>query len=250
MTVPRAAAPTGCVPWGLAGSLAWGFAAIALWLGAQIMVGEFVVAWLFAGAPPGMDGRIAHAPFVSVVTIGAAVVPLVVIALAVGATGCGIAGYLGLHAPERRYVVVGLVALGVLIPLADLLSWLAGYPVTPEFVSDIYRSARDTGTLVLLVLALAVAAPLVEEIVFRGFLLPGLAPSILGEMGALLFTSLSWALLHAQYHPFYLIQIVLLGLVFGWLRLRSGSTLLTILLHGLLNLAALVQAGVIVEWFS
>src|SRR5690606_7008212 len=211
----------------------------------------FVVAWLFDGAPPGMDGRIAHAPFVSVVTIGAAVVPLVVIALAVRATGCGIAGYLGLHAPERRYVVVvGLVALGVLIPLADLLSWLAGYPVTPEFVSGIYRSARDTGTLVLLVLALAVAAPPVEEIVFRGFLLPGLAPSILGATGAVLFTSLSWALLHAQYHPFYLIQIVLLGLVFGWLRLRSGSTLLTILLHGLLNLAALVQAGVIVEWFS
>lgn len=246
----RAGAAAGCVPWGLVGSLAWGFAAIALWLGAQIVVGEFVVAGPFDGAPPDTDGRIAHAPFVSAVTIGAAVVPLVTIALAVRAAGCDAADYLGLRVPERRYVVIGLAALAILLPLVDSLSWLAGYPVIPAFVSDLYQSARDTGTLVLLVFALVVAAPLVEEIVFRGFLLPGLAQSMLGATGALLFTSLSWAMLHAQYQPFYLIQIVILGVVFGWLRLKSNSTLLTILLHGLLNLAALVQAGVIVERFS
>jgi membrane protease YdiL (CAAX protease family) len=42
-------------------------------------------------------------------------------------------------------------------------------------------------------------------------------------------------------------QIILLGVVFGWLRLRSGSTALTIVLHGLLNFAALMQAAFIVE---
>jgi membrane protease YdiL (CAAX protease family) len=244
------AGASGCVPWGPGASLAWGFCAIALWLGAQIVVGEIVVGWLFDGTPSGPDEQIAHAPFVSAVTIGAAVVPLAIIAYAVRAAGCDLTDYLGLRAPERRYLAVGLVALAVLLPLVDLLSWLAGYPITPDFVLDLYRSARETSTLVVLVLAIVIAAPLVEEIVFRGFLLPGLAHSVLGASGALLFTSLSWALLHAQYQPFYLIQIVLLGLVFGWLRLKSGSTLLTILLHGLLNLAALVQAAVVVEWVN
>lgn len=248
--MPRAGAPAGCVPWGLAASIAWGFAAVALWLGAQIAIGELAAGWLFDGVPSDPDARITHAPFVSVVTIGAALMPLAVIVLAVRAAGCDAADYLGLRAPEARYLAIGLVTLAVLIPLVDLLSWLAGYPVTPEFVLNIYRSARDTGTLVMLAVALVVAAPVVEEIVFRGFLLPGLAQSILGATGALLFTSLSWALLHAQYQPFYLIQIVILGVVFGWLRLKSHSTLLTILLHGLLNLAALVQAAVIAEWFS
>ena len=244
----RAAA--GCVPWGLGGSLAWGFAAVALWLGAQIVIGELAANWLFDGAPPDPSVRITHAPFVSLVTIVSAIVPLAVIVLAVRVAGCGVADYLGLRAPERRYVAIGLVTLAVLIPLVDLLSWLAGCPVTPAFVLDIYRSARETGTLVLLAIALGVVAPLVEETIFRGFLLPGLARSVLGATGALLFTSLSWALLHVQYQPFYLVQIVILGVVFGWLRLKSNSTLLTIMLHGLLNLAALVQAAAIAEWVN
>jgi membrane protease YdiL (CAAX protease family) len=147
-------------------------------------------------------------------------------------------------------VLFGLLSLAIIIPLVDLVSWLAGYAVTPSFVIDIYRSARDTGGLLLLTVALVVAAPVVEEVVFRGFLLPGLAKSQLGASGAILLTSVIWALLHAQYQPFYLLQIVVLGVVFGWLRLKSGSTALTILLHGLLNLAALGQAAVIAEWYS
>lgn len=242
--------PAGCAPWGLAASLAWGFAAVALWLGAQIVVGEVVVASLFDNLPADPDRRIVHAPFVSVVTLGAMIVPLIVIVAAVRAANCAQAEYLGLRMPAARYLWIGVATLAVLIPLVDLVSWLAGYPVTPDFVIDVYRSARETGTLLLLAIALAVAAPVVEEVIFRGFLLPGLARSTLGTAGALLFTSLSWALLHAQYQPFYLIQIVLLGVVFGWLRLKSGSTLLTILLHGLLNLAALVQAAMIAEWVN
>jgi membrane protease YdiL (CAAX protease family) len=238
------------VPWGPAASIAWGFAAVALWLGAQIAIGELVAERLFDGVPSDPDARIGHAPFVAVVTIGAAVVPLAVIVMAVRASRCDLAAYLGLRAPERRYFAIGLATLAVLIPLVDLVSWLAGYPVTPDFVLDVYRSARDTGTLVLLAVALVVAAPIVEEVIFRGFLLPGLTRSMLGAAGALWFTALSWALLHAQYQPFYLVQIVILGLVFGWLRLKSNSTILTILLHGLLNLAALVQAAAMTEWFS
>ncbi len=65
-----------------------------------------------------------------------------------------------------------------------------------------------------------------------------------------MFTSVTWALLHAQYQPFYLIQIIILGVLFGWLRLKSGSTLLTMMLHGLLNFVSLIQAALVVEWFS
>jgi membrane protease YdiL (CAAX protease family) len=184
------------------------------------------------------------------VTIGAAVVPLAVIAFAVQSAGCRLSDYLGLHFPERRYVLLGLLSLAMIIPLVDFVSWLAGYAVTPSFVIDIYRSARDAGALLLLTVALVVAAPLVEEVVFRGFLLPGLAASRLGTNGAILFTSVFWALLHVQYQPFYLLQIIVLGIVFGWLRLKSGSTMLTIILHGLLNFVAMAQAAVIAEWFS
>lgn len=244
------AAPAGpCVPWGAAASLAWGFAAVAAWLAAQIVLGDLLLEWF---APDGGETAAArlgsHAPFVALVTMGAAIVPLAVIALAVRRSGCSLAEYLGLHWPDGRYLRLGLVALAILLPLVDLLSWLAGYAVTPQFVLDLYSSARDAGAVLLLLLAIVVAAPVVEEALFRGFLLPGLAASFLGASGAIAFTSVAWALLHAQYQPFYLLQIIALGAVFGWLRMRSGSTLLTMLLHGLLNLGALLQAAVIVEW--
>jgi len=45
-------------------------------------------------------------------------------------------------------------------------------------------------------------------------------------------------------------QIVLIGLLLGWLRWASGSTLLTILLHMLTNLGATLEAMIKVEWLS
>jgi hypothetical protein len=240
-----------CKPWGLVASLVWGFAAIAAWLGVQVAIGDVALEWFLGGTVPSETLELGtHGPFVAIVTIGAAVVPLAVIAFAVQSAGCGISDYLGLRFPERRFVLLGLLSLAIIIPLVDLVSWLAGYAVTPSFVIDIYRSARDAGGLLLLTVALVVAAPLVEEVVFRGFLLPGLAASRLGASGAILFTSVFWALLHVQYQPFYLLQIIVLGIVFGWLRLKSGSTMLTIILHGLLNFVAMAQAAVVAEWFS
>jgi membrane protease YdiL (CAAX protease family) len=184
------------------------------------------------------------------ISLGAMNVPLFIIALAVWSTRSGLTEYLGLYWPERRYVFIGVAVLAVLIPLVDLISLLAGQAVTPKFVTDLYSSARDSGSLWLLVIALIVAAPLVEEIVFRGFLLPSLAATRLGAWGAIVATSIGWAFLHLQYQPFYLMQIVALGMVFGWLRWRSGTTTITLLLHGVVNLVAIVQAAIVVEWLS
>jgi membrane protease YdiL (CAAX protease family) len=225
--------------------------AVAAWLGVQVAIGDVATEWFLGGAVPLEPLELGtHGPFVAVVTIGAAIVPLAVIAFAVRGAGCRLSEYLGLQFPERRYVLLGLLTLAIIIPLVDLVSWFAGYAVTPQFVVEIYRSARDSGALLLLIVALVFAAPAVEEILFRGFLLPGLAASWIGPGGAILLTSIIWTLLHAQYQPFYLIQIMVLGIVFGWLRLQSGSTALTIGLHGILNLTALLQAAFVEEWLS
>ena len=91
------------------------------------------------------------------------------------------------------------------------------------------------------------AAPVMEELLFRGFLLRGYTASRLGPIGAVLLTSAAWASMHIQYEVFYVVQIFVLGCVFGWLRLRSGSTTLTLILHGIVNLTAIVQTVYIAE---
>lgn len=231
-----------CKPLGAWASLGWSVAALAAWLGAQIALAAAALRW-FGGAGNISD----NALVISVVIIGAALPALAVIAFAARTARCRILEYLALRWPERRYLVLGLVCLAVLIPLVDLVSVLAGHDVSPGFVIGLYRNARGTGTLPLLVLALVAATPLVEEALFRGLLLPGLAASRLGPAGAIALTSASWALMHLQYEPFYLMQALAIGVTFGWLRWRSGSTLLTVLLHGIVNLTSLLQAAWHVE---
>jgi membrane protease YdiL (CAAX protease family) len=43
---------------------------------------------------------------------------------------------------------------------------------------------------------------------------------------------------------------VVIGLVLGWLRWRSGSTLLTILCHSLINLGATIETVIASDWLS
>ncbi len=111
-----------------------------------------------------------------------------------------------------------------------------------------YTTAREGGPWAVFALACAIvfAAPLTEEIAFRGFLYRGWAASPLGPAGTIVLTSAIWAVMHLQYETFYLVQIFGLGLVFGWLRWRSGSTLLPLLLHVLVNFIALLQTAVVI----
>ena len=98
------------------------------------------------------------------------------------------------------------------------------------------------GAVWLLVIAFCVAAPVSEEFFARGFLYRGWSESFLKVPGAILLSSLVWTGLHLQYDWFFFGQVFSIGLLFGWLRYRSNSTWLTVVLHGLNNFAATLQS--------
>jgi membrane protease YdiL (CAAX protease family) len=106
---------------------------------------------------------------------------------------------------------------------------------------DVLKSARSDGALWLLIFAFCVAAPMSEELFARGFLYRGWSETWLGPVGAIALSSLVWTGLHLQYDWYFFGEVFTLGLWFGYLRYRSGSTWLTIVLHGLNNLAAVIQ---------
>jgi membrane protease YdiL (CAAX protease family) len=188
-----------------------------------------------------------HGAMIAAATIGAMPAAVAVLALAARLAHCRFADYLALVRPTRSDLLLGISILAVLLPLGDLTSWLTGRDIVPAFVVDAYRTARASNTVVVFILALVVAAPVMEELLFRGFLLRGYAASRLGPVGAVLLTSAAWASMHVQYEVFYVVQIFILGCVFGWLRLRSGATTLTLILHGLVNLTAITQTVYIAE---
>jgi membrane protease YdiL (CAAX protease family) len=155
------------------------------------------------------------------------------------------ASYLALRWPNRGELVGGLAISFAFLLTWDLLSYLTGQK-TPDFAIDSYRTAKDAGALPLLLIAFCVAAPITEEFAVRGFLFRGWSRSFLGPIGAILLSSALWAAMHVQYDGYYVCEVFLIGLIFGYLRHRGGSTWLTVITHGFCNLAILGQTAWIV----
>jgi membrane protease YdiL (CAAX protease family) len=239
-----------CEPWKFWASTAWAAGALLAWVAAQFIIAGILLVYvgLLAGAAP--KGAEEQSLFVLLVAIGSAPAPIAGIALAVRLARCRFSDYLAFVWPRRHDFLIGLACVVVLLPLGDLASHLSGRDVVPPFVVEAYKNAAEGGTLILLALAFTVAAPLMEEVIFRGFLLPGYFASRIGAANGIALSSAAWAAMHVQYEFFFIVQIFILGLVFGWLRWRSGSTLLTLILHAMINLSALVQTAIIVNWMS
>jgi membrane protease YdiL (CAAX protease family) len=154
----------------------------------------------------------------------------------------GYSDYLGLRWPSRSEIASGLAMLAVFQLAWFLLRFAFGQPI-PDFMIDTYKTAKAGGALDIYVIGFCVAAPIAEEFLFRGFVLRGWSQSFLRPAGAVVLSSLIWASLHSQYNLFYMAAIFTLGILFGSLRLRSGSTWLTVMLHALHNMIAVAQVA-------
>jgi len=165
-------------------------------------------------------------------------------------TGAGVADYLGLIWPRRAEVVFGVGALVVMIVAGNALSWLLGRSLVTPFQMDIYKTASDGGWLLWLWLAIVVFTPVGEEILFRGFLFRGWLRSPRDAFAVIVITSLLWALIHVQYDWYTIGQIFIFGLLLGWMRWASGSTMLTILLHALINSEGMIETFVELKWLT
>ncbi|HSG91369.1 MAG TPA: CPBP family intramembrane glutamic endopeptidase [Pseudomonadales bacterium] len=136
----------------------------------------------------------------------------------------------------RTLAVCGLVLL-VFALASDLLTILIDRPLVPPIIAEVHASAHPLP----LFLALVVAAPLFEEVFFRGLVLGGLVSSGLSARAAAVASALAWSTLHLQYDLYGVATIFAMGLLLAWARLRTRSLLPCLLMHGLANLYAFVQ---------
>ena len=111
-----------------------------------------------------------------------------------------------------------------------------GVDETPSFMLNI--EFPSILSIALLLFAVTIVAPLIEESIFRGFLLKGFMNSFLGVYGAIVLTSALWAVIHFQYEFAYVFLIFIAGLIFGYARVKSNSILLPMVMHFFMNLVA------------
>ena len=125
--------------------------------------------------------------------------------------------------------------LGIAGPLIELV------PMT-DFFREMIREmvlemASDQGLLMFI--ALVIAAPILEELIFRGIMLDGLL-RIYSPTKAVIASSLLFGLIHLN--PAQFVGGALVGGFMGWVYVHTRSVLATILIHASFNLTAFAES--------
>jgi len=231
--------------WGYWATLGWGLLAF---IAGQLVALAVVVVWradaLSSLAQNPYDGR-----FLALLLFISTPITIAVFALAVRLARWRFSDYLALEWPPTHYVTTGVAWLVGLIAVGDALLYFGGLPLVTPFQQQSYATAAAEGWLVPMLVAAVLVAPLSEELMFRGFLFRGWARSERSTWPAIVVISLVWAGLHVQYDWTGILQIFVIGLFLGWTRWRSGSTLLTFLLHALFNLEGTIETALQMRFF-
>jgi hypothetical protein len=97
---------------------------------------------------------------------------------------------------------------------------------------------RDGVALAIFFLTASIAAPIFEELLFRGFLLPSLT-RYFPMWGAIALSSFIFAIAHLNLSE--VLPLTILGMVLGFVYVRSRNLLSSMLLHGIWNSGTLIS---------
>ena len=252
-TPPMPAGPsTAARPWGFWASVGWTLFAITAGLLAALAGAAAFTRWdtsltitqLFMSRSP--------SPVLSLLLIVACAVVAAVLAFAAKRAGWSANAYLALVRPRGRYVLAGLLC--VVVPLLIVFVH-AQFDIRQIIAPEEFGRARGLNILHLQFFAVVatsvIAMPIMEEIVFRGFLYRGFSETRIGVVGAILITSVVWALIHINKSPAGIIDTAMHGVVWGWLRWYTGSLWVTIGAHVANNgIATLMTVAALYGWLG
>jgi hypothetical protein len=145
-----------------------------------------------------------------------------------------------------NWILWGVGGYLVALPLVILVSLInqqlwqgqgGSNPILP-----LALEGRDSVALAIFFVTACVAAPMFEEIIFRGFLLPSLTRYV-PVWGAILASSLLFAIAHLSLSE--VLPLATLGMVLGVVYSRSRNLLASMLLHGLWNAGTLLSLFVL-----
>lgn len=227
--------------WGFWATFLWGLLISVAFVLVQASVAGFFLSMTTAGLPEAerqlvYERAATDGDVLGWATIVSALICTLLTCLAIAfKRGSKVKNYLGLHAASKGQVLRWTLLFIALLIGLDVIGSLLDRPVTPEVMREMYLS---TESKTLLFVATVVAAPVFEELFFRGFLMEGFSRTALGRWGSVLLTAAFWAAVHVQYDVYGLVTIFAIGVFLGLAKLRSGSTIFAMVLHALNNAIA------------
>ncbi len=143
---------------------------------------------------------------------------------------------------QEKWFLWGFGGYCVALPIVVLVSlinqqlWQGQGGSNP--LLQLVLDSKDSVALFVFFCTAGIAAPLFEELLFRGFLLPSLT-RYLPVWGAITVSSLVFAVAHLSLSE--IIPLMALGMVLGFIYTRSRNLLAPILLHSLWNSGTLMS---------
>jgi membrane protease YdiL (CAAX protease family) len=147
---------------------------------------------------------------------------------------------LGLHASHfLRYAAIGVVAYFVAAPFVFITNLLALqlFHRTPHVIEEVLKKSPTVAHIIESAVMAVIVAPILEELVFRGILLPWLR-RLMGAWPAIVLSSAIFAIAHFNAWPAP-IALFVLALFLGYLAHRTTSLVSSIALHATFNAANL-----------
>ena len=145
--------------------------------------------------------------------------------------------------PTKRALIL-LLGIPIVVTIIDFvftvvygIAWFGifGEPSTNTDLGTSWES--DTVDIALLFLSVAIVTPIVEELMFRGYILDAINRKH-SDWTAIIWSSILFGLIHID--PFVGGQAFMGGIIYGWIRVRTGSLLPSIAGHMMWNMLALM----------
>ncbi|MDP8223628.1 MAG: CPBP family intramembrane metalloprotease [Candidatus Lernaella stagnicola] len=156
----------------------------------------------------------------------------------------GVVEVLGVVAVKWKVVVGLCIVTVVAVLLHDVLRYALGLPLLPPEYTRLIQASNHP---IVLSLGFLIAAPIFEEVYFRGFFITAFGGTCLRPWGAAVVAAAIWAFAHTQYDLTYMPIIFLAGLAFAGVRLLTGSIVPAVVAHALINLMSYVHVMFFLE---
>ncbi len=226
--------------WSALETIGWFIAASALAAGGVLLVFALIgtaLEYLRTGtADPFALPRLPRGPVLIGGTLLAGAISLWVLAFVTTFRTRDWPAYFGIRRTEKSRVFIALSGLFLYMQFVTILDRYFPHE-SKKWLPQVLRSQES---ILLTSPVLILAVPVIEELLFRGFLYKGLRHSRLGATGAITLTAAVWALSHTQYDGWGMTVIFGLGLYLGTIREWTGSSYVTTIVHAINNLLALL----------
>jgi len=143
-----------------------------------------------------------------------------------------ITGSTGFGLSIKDYRIAGLIMIGTVALALGIISPLVNLLPIPEWFLEVMKNMGSPTHFAMLI-AFVVAAPVLEEIIFRGIILDGLLKKY-SPTTAIIASSILFGLIHMN--PWQFISAFLGGIFIGWVYYRSRNLSLAIIIHATNNL--------------